>query len=67
MNPNIAIFVMAGCCIASLLMGFIFGYLIWGVKARDLTEDLEEEKRLSIIEINKKNAEIERLKELKRM
>ncbi|MDX5853728.1 seryl-tRNA synthetase [Bacillus cereus group sp. BfR-BA-01363] len=65
MNPNVAIFVMIGCCIGSLLMGLIFGYLIWGFKASDLKDELEEEQRLAKIERDKQIAEVEQLKRLK--
>ncbi|AFV21353.1 MULTISPECIES: hypothetical protein [Bacillus] len=65
MNPNVAIFVMIGCCIGSLLMGLIFGYLIWGFKASDLKDELEEEQRLAKIERDKQIAEVEQLKKLK--
>ncbi|MES5837441.1 seryl-tRNA synthetase [Bacillus cereus group sp. MG11] len=65
MNPNVAIFVMIGCCIGALLMGLIFGYLIWGFKASDLKDELEEEQRLAKIERDKQIAEVEQLKTLK--
>ncbi|MDF9599565.1 seryl-tRNA synthetase [Bacillus cereus] len=65
MNPNVAIFVMIGCCIGSLLMGLIFGYLIWGFKASDLKDELEEAQRLAKIERDKQVAEMEQLKKLK--